>query len=346
MTQPVHFESTLQAQTPEPTPDHFFEAMVAYQRTAALKAALDLDIFTAIAAGATSVSRIANAVHGYPRAVRMLCDSLVALGFLTKSEATYGLTIDSARFLDRHSPAYVGSAANFLASPAVTEAFTDLASVVRGTTNVRERKSPRDLGPEAWAVFARSMAPLAYRVAQETAKLLDDERFIKVLDVAAGHGMFGIAVAQQNPIATIVAVDWPSVLQVASENANRFRVSGRYQLLPGDAHEVQLGFGYDAVLMPNVLHLWDRSKNLVFLKRIHAALSSGGRVVIVEFLPNEDRVTPKVPAMFALNLLANTSAGDLYTLQDYKSMLKEAAFTNVETHPLPSTPHTAIVAIK
>ena len=98
--------------------------------------------------------------------------------------------------------------------------------------------------------------------------------------------------------------------------------------------------------MPNVMHLWDRATNVRFLKKVHAALAPKGRVVIVEFVPNDDRVSPTVPALFALNMLANTTAGEVYTLSEHQSMLSEAGFPDCQAQQLPPAPHTAIVATK
>jgi len=330
----------------QPSPDKVFETMVAYQRTAALKAAIDLDLFTSIGEGHTTASALAKRVEGTDRAVRMLCDSLVVLGFLTKGGSSYGLTADSAVFLDKRSPAYVRSARKFLASPLVVDGFRDLATVVRAGRPVSDEPFSEEDKHAAWAEFARNMAGLSFLVAQETARLLDPDAEIKVLDVAAGHGMFGIAIAQQNSRATIVALDWPSVLAVAEENARRFGVSHRYRLLPGDALEADLGIGFDAVVMPNVMHLWDRPTNIRFLKKVHAALVPKGRVIIGEFVPNDDRVSPAVPALFALNMLANTTAGDVYTVSEYRAMLSEAGFTDSQFRPLPPAVHTAVIAIK
>lgn len=329
-----------------PSPDKFFQTMVAYQRTAALKAAIDLDLFTSIAEGQATASALATKVHGTERAVRMLCDSLVALGFFTKTGNRYGLTTDSAAFLDRNSPMYAGSARNFLASSFVVDSFRDLAAVVRSGRPLSDQPFAEEDEHAAWAAFARDMAPLAYTVAQETAKLFAQDSAIKVLDVAAGHGMFGIAIAQLNPRATIVALDWPSVLAIAEQNAKRFAISERYYLLHGDALAVDLGAEFDAVVMPNVMHLWDRPTNVRFLKKVHAALEPKGRLVIIDFVPNEDRVSPQVPALFALNMLANTTAGDVYTVSEHRAMLRQAGFPDCQIRQLPPTPHTAVVATK
>jgi ubiquinone/menaquinone biosynthesis C-methylase UbiE len=332
--------------TPQASPQRFFETMTAYQRTAALKAAIDLDLFMAIGEGHTSVSALANRVGATERAVRILSDSLVVLGFLVKTENSYGLCPDSAMFLDKRSPAYVGTATKFMASEPVLEGFRDLAAIARTDPGQSSAGHAEDLKDDNWAEFARSMVPMVHGVAAMAAKLIDHDSSIKVLDVAAGHGIFGIAVAQQNPNAKITAVDWPVVLAVAEENAKRFGVKGRYELLPGDALEVEFGTGFDVVLIPNFMHLWDRATNMRLLKKVHGALAPKGQIIIVEFVPGENRVTPPIAALFALSMLANTTAGDVYTASEHRAMLKEAGFTDCQTRELAPTSHTAVLAIK
>jgi ubiquinone/menaquinone biosynthesis C-methylase UbiE len=206
----------------------------------------------------------------------------------------------------------------------------------------------RDLAQElpVWVDFARGMAPLLYLVAQETAKLVSLGSRSKVLDIAASHGLFGIHVARRNPGVEVVALDFPSVLTVAKENAERFGVSEHYSLLPGDALEVPFGADYDVVLISNLLHHWDSETIHVLLQKVHASLAVGGRVVIVEFVPNEDRVSPPIPAWFVMNMLANTKGGDVYTVSEFTQMLKSSGFTAPEIHALPPSAQTAIIASK
>jgi ubiquinone/menaquinone biosynthesis C-methylase UbiE len=339
----IHASTPAPGIHPHPSPERFFETMHAYQRTAALKAAIELDLFTAVGEGLKTVPELAKRASASERGIRALCDYMAMLGFLTKVEGRYGLTADSAVFLDKKSPAYVGSATQFLASPLVTNGFRDLTAVVRlgrSLSPLTQEEHP------AWVEFARSMAPVLRMVAQETEKLVRQDGPIKVLDVAAGHGMFGITVAQHNPKARIVALDWPSVLTVANEYAQRLGVSDRYTLLPGNAFEVSLGTGFDVVLVPNFLHHWDRATVETFLRKVHAALSPAGRIVAVEFVPNDDRISPPVAAAFVMNMLANTSGGDTYTASEYREMLLRSGFSGCEIHPLLPTPHTAIVATK
>jgi ubiquinone/menaquinone biosynthesis C-methylase UbiE len=343
--QQVATESGAQAVSPV----KFLETMHAYQRTAALKAAIDLELFTAVGETTGSLAEISQRIKAPERGVRALCDFMVISGFLNKdlkeSRPRYSLTPDSAVFLHKRSPTYVGCATVFLASPFVTEAFRDLASVVRagGPPPTDQRI---DTENPAWVDFARGMAPVMYPVAEQTEKLVRTRSEMRVLDVAAGHGLFGIAIARQNTRAKIVALDWPSVLTVTKENAERFGVYDRYLLLAGNALEVPFGDGFDVALAANLLHQWDRETIQVFLKKAYGALAPGGRIVVVEFAPNDDRVSPPLPSSFVMNMFANTPGGDAYTVSEHVDMLRNAGFSSSEVHPLLPTPQTAIVGTK
>src|ERR1700733_11740605 len=92
----------------QPSPERFFSAVNAYEQTEAIKTAIELEIFTAIAEGNTKAAALAKRCEASERGVRILCDFLTIHGFLTKEGSQYGLTQDSAVFLDRKSPAYLG----------------------------------------------------------------------------------------------------------------------------------------------------------------------------------------------------------------------------------------------
>lgn len=322
-----------------PSPVLFFETVNAYQRTAALRAAIELGVFTAIGKGHNTPSALAQQCQAAERGMRILCDYLTVIGFLTKSGEGYGLTPDTAVFLDGASPAYMGTAVRFLLSPHLTDGFKDLTATVRkGGTIVSEQGS---LAPEhpMWIDFARAMAPMMAMPADLLAQLLraGDGQPCKVLDIAAGHGLFGIAIARHNPHAQVVALDWPAVLEAAAENARHAGVADRHRSLPGSAFDVDYGSGYDLVLLTNFLHHFDVPTCERLLRKVHAALAPGGRAVTLEFVPNEDRVTPSTAATFSLMMLGSTPAGDAYTFAEYERMFRNAGFSRSELHPLPPT---------
>ena len=324
---------------PQPSPTLFFETLNAYQRTAALKAAIDLDLFTAIGEGITAPKSLATRCAAAERGVRILCDYLTVVGFLTKGESGYSLTPDSAMFLDRRSRAFIGSAVKFLTSPTMTDAFKDLTAVVRkGGTVMSEHGSLEPQHP-IWVEFARSMAPLMRMPADLIAELVGAESGgkWKVLDIAAGHGLFGVAIAARNPAAEIVAVDWPGVLQVAKENAQAAGVASRYTTIPGSAFDVDYGRGYDLVLLTNFLHHFDPPTCEKLLRKLHTALRPGGRAITLEFVPNEDRVSPPPAATFSMIMLGTTPSGDAYTFSEFDQMFRRAGFSRSEIRPLPPT---------
>jgi SAM-dependent methyltransferase len=160
-----------------------------------------------------------------------------------------------------------------------------------------------------------------------------------------GTRLYGIAVGQRNPRADIVGVDWENVLGVARENAEAMGVGDRYRTIPGNAFTVDYGMDYDLVLVPNFLHHFDRPTNVGLLRKIAGALKTGGQVALVEFVPNDDRVSPPMAARFALMMLANTPAGDAYTAAELDGMLRESGFTSVSVQPLQG-PQTLVVGTK
>ncbi|SRR6266849_5364604 len=324
-----------------------FQGFVAYQKTEALRAAIDIDLFTAIGAGATTRQEIAARCGASERGVRILADYLVVHRFLTKDAGRYALAPVAAMFLDRASPACLAPAIHFLGSPQVMRGFAQLTTAVR---TGRATLGDEALAPDhpMWVEFARSMAPLAGMAAELVANLLDASAGgpWKVLDVAAGHGLFGITLARHNPRAEIVALDWKSVLALAEENARAAGVAGRFRTLPGSAFEVEYGSGYDLVLLTNILHHFDPAGCETLLRKVRAALKPGGRAVTVEMVPDESRVTPPDAAGFALVMLAGTPAGDAYTFAEYERMFQNAGFVRSELHQLVPSPQRAMIAYR
>ncbi|HEY6972252.1 MAG TPA: methyltransferase, partial [Candidatus Angelobacter sp.] len=154
------------------------------------------------------------------------------------------------------------------------------------------------------------------------------------------------AIARQNPKAQIYALDWANVLQVAQENARKNGVADRHHLIPGSAFDAEIGKGYDAVLVTNFLHHFDPATNESLLKRFFGAMNPGGQLVILEFVPNEDRISPAAAALFSLIMLANTDHGDAYTFAELARMCGNAGFKNAELVPLEAGPNALVVARK
>ena len=335
-------------QMQQPNPALLFQTINAYQRTEALKAAIELEVFTAIGEGKTTAAEIAQRCGAAERGIRILCDFLTIMGFLTKAETTYSLTADSAMFLDKKSPAYMGGATEFMLSPMLTAGYKDFTAAVRKGGVAASEEGTIAPDHPIWVDFARAMASLMALPAELMARLVDPEakQKLKILDIAAGHGFFGIAFARHNPNVEVVAVDWANVLEVAKENATKAGVADRYSTSPGSAFDVAYGDGYDLVLLTNFLHHFDPPTCEKLLRKVHAALKPGGRAVTLEFIPNEDRISPPESASFAVMMLGSTPAGDAYTFPELEKMMTAAGFGKSEFHQLPPSIQQVVISHK
>jgi hypothetical protein len=327
------------------TPGLVFDMMQAHQRTAALKAAIDLDVFRAVGDGPGDVASIARHCSASERGIRILCDFLAIYGVLQKEDGHYRHTATSAMFLDPRSPACMASVAQFLSAPELRAPYDHLAEIVRaGRTNLEGAGTVEPENP-VWVLFAEKMAPMMAPLTGPLGAVVLEGHSgpMRVLDIAAGHGLFGIEIAKQNPQARVTGLDWAPVLRVALDNARKAGVQERYDMLPGSAFEVKFGGPYDAVLLTNFLHHFDVPTCVGLLKKVHGALKPGGRAATLEFVPNEDRISPPMPAAFSMTMLTSTAAGDAYTLSELTAMYNDAGFGGITAHPIPMSPHTVVM---
>ena len=328
------------------TPALVFDLLLAYQRTAALKAAIDLKVFGALGDQPQDAAAIARHCAASERGIRILCDFLCIQGLLVKENGRYRHSPTSAAFLDPRSPACLASIAQFLSNQSMREPYDQLEEIVRTGRTVMPGDGSVEPENPVWVQFAQSMAPMMGPLAGPLGALvLEGHRGpMRVLDIAAGHGLFGIEIAKQNPQARVTGLDWAPVLHVALDNARKAGVHERYEMLPGSAFEVKFGGPYDAVLLTNFLHHFDVPTCVGLLKKVRHALRPGGRVAALEFVPNEDRITPPMPAAFSLTMLATTVAGEAYTLSELTAMYHDAGLGKVTSHPIPASPHTIVMA--
>jgi SAM-dependent methyltransferase len=334
--------------SPMPSPEHIFQTLNAHHQTATLRTAIELDLFTAIDEGNHTVAELAKRIGSSERGTRILSDHLVISGFLRKENSRYQLTQESALFLSKRSPQCMGTIAEFLTSRHHYENMARLTEAVRRGGTAGSKGDNFEPNDDIWVTFARSMAPLTIPAANFIAQTIgaQNAKPVRVLDIAAGHGMYGITIGKNNPNAQITALDWPAVLEVAKENAAKAGIADRYTTLPGSAFEVNLGEGYDLVLLTNIFHHFDKETCVRLMRRVLQALKPGGQAVTLEFVPNEDRVSPPTEAAFSLLMLAGTDAGDAYTFSEYKEMFRAAGFQETILHPIPGMPQEVLLSQK
>jgi predicted O-methyltransferase YrrM len=331
-----------------PPPSRLRDYAFAFQRTAALRAAVGLDVFTAIGEGYDTPKALAQRCA--EQGVRVLCDFLVALGLLDRADGRYSAAPDAAAYLDRRSPAFIGDALDFAASDTILKAvLSDPVAVVRtGGTILGE--ADQFVAPDQtdWTTYARAVAPMMARSAGLLAELIASRggEIRRILEIAAGPGQNGIALARRLPDARVTALDWPSVLDVAAENARAAGIDGRWEALPGSALEVEFAGPYDVVLVVRFVHLLAPEQQEILLRRLHAALAPGGRLVSLEIFLNEDRASPPFAAVMSFNVLATTPSGQVPTVAELEARFRAAGFDHIEWHDLPGSDERVVIGWK
>ncbi|HEY2826926.1 MAG TPA: class I SAM-dependent methyltransferase [Pirellulales bacterium] len=321
-----------------------FDVALAYQKTAALIAAVKLDIFTVVGADTLSLDDLSSRTGASPRGLRILCDYLTVIGLLEKQDSRYTLTHVARTFLDESAPLAMGRIVDFVAAPEILDLFLGdpVSYVKRGGSVGLANVSPDH---PVWVRFAKAAVPFAATTAKRVAAYvatLPDQPYT-VLDIAAGHGLFGIEIAKILPEALVTAVDWSQVLSVTRANAEAAGVGDRFRMLAGNALEMDWGGDFDLILLPNFLHHFDMPTCVSLLRKVKESISVGGRVLGIDFVPNEDRISPPTAAMFAFWMLATTPGGDAYTVRELDEMAKEAGFLGATTRPLAPTPESLII---
>jgi len=318
------------AQTPSPL-EQIMQMNFSFAPACVMTAALRLGVFSHLAAGKSTAAEIAQAAESSERGTRMLLDALAGFGLLTKSGGRYELTPHARQYLVRESEDYAGGLAE---TGKMIEAWTQLTECVRTGRPVR-RVEAKEQAEEFFPMLVRTLHVVNREPARRTAEALGagtERKGLRVLDVAAGSGVWGIAFAEADAEARVTAQDFPGVLPTTREYVRRHGLEERFDYLAGDLKEVDFGEGqYDVALLGNIVHSEGEDSSRDLFRRLRRALKDGGRVVVIDMLPNDARTGPPYQLIFALNMLVNTERGDTYTLADYTRWLNDAGFPRVET---------------
>ncbi len=330
------------------TRERLLSMMTAYKSTYLLRAAIELDVFDALADGPADPDTVAAILRTNPRGTRLLLRALAAAGLLEVDNEQFRLVEGAETLLVRSSPRYSGGIVRVAAGDAEWDAMKRLADVVRkgGTLLDENAETP---GFPYWVDFATHLTfatrPGAGFVAELLTPFARQRTGFDVLDVGCGHGLFGFVLAGEVPGATVSCLDWPDVLDVAREHAGRLGVGDRVRYLAGDAFEVPLGGPYDLVILGNFLFQFSARRGVELLRRLTTALKPGGRVVIVGFTTGDRPPADDYHAhLLSLLMLAWTTEGELHSPAVYRKMLASAGLRYRETHERPGLPLRVITA--
>ncbi|MFP3989667.1 methyltransferase [Streptomyces sp. E11-3] len=317
------------------TPEQIIDDLWAPRATQVLLTAVELDLFSHLAAGARTAEQTAAAAGTAPRGTRHVLDALTALGYLEKRDGGYELTLASRRYLVRDSPGYLGDMCH--ETRALWQQWPHLTEVVR-TGEPTARWEEEATGREQFPALVSAWFPLSFAAARAAvAALPEDTRagIHRILDVAAGSGAWSIAFALDLPQARVTTIDHPEVTDVTRSFTERYGVAERYRHIGGNIRTTEFGTGYDLVTLGYIVHTEGPHWGPELIRKAYAALRPGGTLLIADMIPDNSRTGPHIPLTFAAtDLLLFTQDGDTYTQREYEAWLTEAGFHTVTTHDI------------
>jgi len=333
--------------TKQVTPERLMELGFAYAPPLIISAGVSNKVFDSLEDGAKTPEQIAEETGASARGLGILMNALVGLGLLKKDrQGKYSLTPESAAFLLSKKP---GTHAGFFGTivPQLISRWLRLSDIVReGRPAVAVNQETE--GTEFFRQLVENIIPMSYPPAQKLGdhlKLAKAKNEIRVLDLGAGSGIWGIALAQKSPQVRVTAVDWAGMIPTTKRIIQKFGVADRFNYVEGDMLEANFGSGYDIAILGHILHSEGEDRSRRLLKKIFRALKSGGTIAIAEWLVNDDRTKPLPSLMFAVQMLVNTEKGDTFSFNEIKNWLEEAGFKKVRKLEAPG-PSPLVLATK
>src|ERR1051325_6624124 len=329
------------------TPERLQQLGFGYAPPLIISAAVNNKVFNSLESGSRTIEQVSKQTGGSVRGLRAIMDALVGLGLLKKDrQSRYSLTPESQAFLISDKP---GTLAGFFGSilPVMLSRWLRLSDIVReGRPAVAVNQEAE--GTEFFSQLVETIIPMSYASAQKLAnhlKVTKAKEQVCVLDLAAGSGIWGIAVAQKSPRVRVTAVDWAGMIPTTKRITGKFGLRDRFHFIEGDLSEANFGSGYHVATLGHILHSEGEQRGRQLLKKVFRALKSGGTIAIAEWLVNDDRTKPLHSLMFAVQMLVNTEKGDTFSFNEIKEWLEDAGFKKVRKLEAPG-PSPLILATK
>ena len=321
------------------TPERLMQFGFAYAPPLIIGAAVSNKVFDSLASGAKDVEQISKETGASQRGLRAIMNALLGLDLLKKDrDEKYSLTPESEAFLLSNKP---GTLAGFFAMVS-THLLPDWLylneAVKTGAPPVALNQEAA--GPEFFSVLVENIIPMSYPAAVtlgQSLGLAGKREPVRVLDIAAGSGIWGIALA--------TAQDWPAMIPTTKRITQKFGVADRFSYVEGDVLEADFGSDYDTATLGHILHTEGEERSRKLLKKTFKALKSGGTIAIGEWLVNDQRTEPLPSLIFAVNMFIHSERGDTFSFNEIKSWLEEAGFKNVRTLEAPG-PSPLVLATK
>jgi ubiquinone/menaquinone biosynthesis C-methylase UbiE len=308
------------------TPADFIEAVNAFRLSRVILTAFELDIFTVLGKGSMSSTDISSKIETDARATDRLMNVLAGCGLLEKKSGKFINTPFAEKFLVKGSSSYMGGTGHI---SHLWHSWTTMTDAVRKGTSVMMRSEINARGEDWLEPFIAAMHQRGIQQAKIIANLLDLSGVHKILDVGGGSGAFSFAIVDKNPAVKAIVYDLPNVVPITKKYIQNEGYENKVGTLTGNYLEDPLGSEYDMAFLSAVIHSNSTEENKLLFRKCAKALNPGGQLVVLDHIMSEDRTEPFGGAMFSLNMLVGTQAGDTYTESEIKSWMGEAGFEEI-----------------
>lgn len=331
-------------ETPPVTPERIMQLSWGYAPPLILEAAIRHRVFDILEEGPKPLPELSRATSTSARGLAAIVDALVGLQFLAKdSEGRFSLTPESSTFLVSTKPGFQGALLRHCSR--IIPPWLQLSDIV-ATGRPALAVNQQGEGTAFFKELVPDILPLSYPAAQILAQHLNvSGRSARVLDIAAGSGVWGIAFAQASQQARVTALDWPDMIPITRRVVHQFGVGDQFSYIEGDLLEADFGASYNVATLGHILHSEGEERSRKLLAKVSAALDSGGVIAIAEFLVNQERTAPPGSLLFAVNMLVNTDRGNTFSFEEISRWLEEAGFVQARTLEAPG-PSPLILATK
>jgi ubiquinone/menaquinone biosynthesis C-methylase UbiE len=315
--------------------DRIQNAFYAFTQSQLLFTAIDLDLFTYISQGYSNIVQLAKKTGLDGRGLHIFLNGLVGIGFLqVKQVNTFALPPDVEQFLVRDSATYIGGMAHHCKR--LYENWSMLTESVRSGQPVGGAQSLAQM-EVYFSELAQGLYVSNASAAQRLCDLLDSSKVrlkgdtpLNILDVAGGSAVWSIAMLERNARSTATLIDFSSVIEIAERYVTKHGLADRFTYCPGDLEEIEvLPQHFDVIILANICHALGEFATRKTFQKLSKALKPGGVLVIIDFVPDNNRSEVGWPLVFGVNMLITTPEGDVFTRDEYSEWLKAAGFQTV-----------------
>ena len=308
------------------TPEHIRDTAYAFRESRILLSAIELKLFTVLDKHMLHSNEVAEKIKCDVRAIDRLMNALCGMGLLKKVKDKFYNTDLAAKFLVEGKPDFMGGLYH---TNHLWDTWTYLTESVKQGNAHSGEQNKEEKGNWVGA-FIGAMHYRGVKQARIIATMLDLNDVKKMLDVGGGSAAFSMELVRKNPAIQATIFDLPHVIPLTKRYVDEAGLSNNFSFLEGNYLSGNFGSGYDLVLLSAIVHINSYKQNEKLINSCANSLNNNGRVIISDFVMNEDRITPPHGAIFALNMLVGTESGDTYTENEMKEWMTSAGLSNIE----------------